>query len=131
MPNNVSEIPIGLVAPVKLKKDPVAKACGLLFPYGRHLPMGLVVDWEGTTRLIHLIGEHAYSEGSIDVGQHIRGVVINELEYLVDLTSAYNALNAGDPAGALVMQGGKLYMACRRLGDAFLNEPRLVPLGKD
>lgn len=129
--SDLKDIPTSLIAPVRLGREAIETACGLLFPHGKHLPVGLVVGWEGITHLIYLEGEFAFREAPIDVGSSIRGLVINDLVYQVDLTSAYNALNEYDPDGALVMQGGRLFLACRRLGDPFNNDSRLVPLGQD
>ena len=128
---NVSaiDVPASLIAPVKLSQDAAKASCGLFFPYRTNLPTGLVVEWEGDTHLIHLEGSLAFQEGAVGIGNPIRGVVINDVEYRVDLTSRYNSVERGDPPGALVLKAGALYLCCTKLGDQFHGGPYLVPLG--
>jgi len=92
--------------------------------------MGLVVDWDGETHLIHLAGTDLFKEAGIDVGRSISGGMINDIEYRVDVTSLYNSVERADPAGALVLKAGELHLYCSRLGDRIHYDPHPVPLGK-
>ena len=123
------DVPLSLVAPAKLNKDASPESCGLFFPYGTNLKLGLAVDWEGKSHLIHLDGPYLYKEAGIDIGHSIRGAVISEIEYRVDLASRYNAGKEWDPAGALVIRDGELALFCTKLGDQFHNDPHPVPIG--
>jgi hypothetical protein len=127
--SEIIDVPLSLVAPAKLNKDASAGSCGLFFPYGTGLKLGLSVDWEGKTHLIHLDGPYLYKEAGIEMGHSIRGAVINEIQYRVDLASRYNAGEQWDPAGALVIRNGLLELFCTKLGDQFHDEPHPVPLG--
>ena len=55
--DQLANMPIELIAPVRLKKEATAGSCGLFFPHERRLELGLTVDWEGATHLIHLDGD--------------------------------------------------------------------------
>ena len=123
------DVPLSLLAPARLTKQTSAALCGLFFPFEARRPMGLVVDWDGETHLIHLEGDYIFKEAGIDVGHTIRGAVINEIEYRVDVTSRYKQGESWDPAGALVIRNGELYLYCSRLGDQFHYDPHPVPLG--
>ncbi|HET9336664.1 MAG TPA: hypothetical protein VFO12_09690, partial [Sphingomicrobium sp.] len=98
------------------------------FPHGTNLPMGLAVDWEGESHLIHLDGPHRYHEAGIELGHSLRGVVLSVFEVRVDLTSRYDTSRTVDPMGALVIRDGRLFMFCRQLGDRFRMEPHAVPI---
>jgi len=124
------DVPLSLVAPVQLMRKSVSSSCGLFFPYRTNLPMGLVVDWEGEAHLIHLDGPYAFKEGAVGIGNPIRGVAINNFQYRVDITSRYNSGEEFDPAGALVLKDGNLFLCCRSLGDQFHNDPHPVPVRK-
>lgn len=131
-PSNLDaiEVPLSILAPAKLVKQASAEACGLFFPHGSHLPMCLAVDWDGETHLIHLGGAYAYQEGGLDIGHPIRGAVITQIEYRVDIASRYKLGEAWDPAGALLIKNGELHLFCSRLGDQLHYDPHPVPLGK-
>ena len=62
------DVPLSLVAPAKLGRDASAESCGLFFPYGTNLKLGLSIDWEGKTHLIHLDGQYLYKEAGIEMG---------------------------------------------------------------
>jgi hypothetical protein len=82
-------IPVSLLAPVKLVKQPPEEVSGLFFPHRTNLPVGLVVAWEGLTHLVHLDGPYVFKEGQVGLGTTIRGVLLPDIEYRVDATSAY------------------------------------------
>ena len=124
------DVPLSILAPAKLVKQASAESCGLFFPHGSHLPIGLAVDWDRETHLIHLDGPYAYQEGVIDIGQTIRGAVISQIEYRVDITSRYKSGEAWDPAGALLIKNGELYLFCSNLGEQLHYDPHPVPLGE-
>src|SRR6185437_14228102 len=111
------DVPLSLVVPARLSKQASRASCGLFFPYATRPPMGLVVDWDGETHLIHLAGTDLFKEAGIDVGRSISGGMINDIEYRVDVTSLYNSVERADPAGALVLKAGELHLYCSRLGD--------------
>jgi hypothetical protein len=122
------ELPLSLIIPAKLNKQAAPETCGLFFPHGTSLKLGLSVNWNGETHLIHLDGAHLFKEGEIAMGHPVRGVVITDFEYRVDLASRYDASNAYDPAGALVLREGKVVLFCHKLGDQHHNDPHAVPL---
>lgn len=121
------ELPISMLAPVRVGKTATNESCGLFFPY-LNLALGLVIDWEGDTHLIHLDGPTLFKEGPIGIGNPIRGVVINDLEYRVDPTSRFKPHQDLDPPGALVLKGGNLYLMCLRHGREIDDEPYEVPV---
>ena len=122
------DLPVSAVAPVRLGKDADQKSCGLFLPYRTNLPLGLVVDWNSEKHLIHLDGSYAFKEAAVGIGNPIRGIVVNDIEYRVDVTSHYNAEQEFDPAGALVLKGGELFLCCRILGDQYHDDPHRVPV---
>jgi hypothetical protein len=123
------EVSISMIAPARLRQKASREFCGLFFPYRANLPVGLAVDWEGETHLIHLEGQNAFQEGRVGIGSPIKGTVIRDFEYRVDATSSYNSAEQSDPSGALVLRNGMLYLCCRRLGDALNDDPYPVPVG--
>ncbi|MBR0553741.1 hypothetical protein [Stakelama marina] len=124
------DLPMSAVAPVRLGKNADEKSCGLFLPYRSNLPMGLVVDWDDQKHMIHLDGSYAFKEAAVGAGNPIRGVIVSQVEYRVDATSRYNSEEEFDPAGALVLRSGQLFISCRRLGDQFHDDPYRVPLMK-
>jgi hypothetical protein len=125
-----TSIPVVLLTPIKLRKDIAPELCGLFFPHHTNLPLGMVVDCDGTTHLIHLSGPHAFKYGPIDIRSSIRGLVIHDIEYDVDVTSRFNAVDAHAPSGSLILEGGELFLACELLGDRYQSGTEQVPLGK-
>ncbi len=123
------DIPLAAIVPANLNKQASAESCGLFFPYGSGKPIGLAVDWDGETHLIHLDGPNLYHEGGIDIGHSIRGAVVSEIEFRVDAESRYNSGMEWDPAGALVVKDGQLFLYCLKLGDQFHDDPRPLPVG--
>jgi hypothetical protein len=127
-PDRIS-VPVSLVAPVRLGNVADEQSCGLFFPHRTNLSLALAIDWDGEKHLIHLEGAYAFNEGKVGTGNPIFGVVIKSIEYQVDATSHYDSAKEFDPAGALVLKGGELFLYCRKLGDQFLDDPHPVPLG--
>ena len=123
------DVPLSIVTPAKLNKQASAESCGLFFPYGTRLPMGLAIDWSGETHLIHLDGKYAYQETGLDVGQSIAGAIINQIEYRVDINSLYDPSKEWDAAGSLIVKDGELFMCCHTLGYEFHDDTHQVPVG--
>jgi hypothetical protein len=123
------ELPLTLVAPVQLKKQAIDLTCGLFFPHRTNLPVGLAVDWDGTTHLIHLGGAYAFKEAAIEIGHGIKGLILNNIEFRADVTSRYESGHVWDPLGAIVLRDGQLSILCQRLGDQYHDDPYPVPLG--
>jgi hypothetical protein len=122
------EVPVSLLAPVKLAKQAAEEVAALFFPHRKNLPLGLVVPWNGDTHLVHLVGPYAFKEGQVWMGNPIRGVLLRDIEYRVDATSAYNSGEQFDPPGALILKDGELSISCQKLGEQFADDPYPVPL---
>jgi hypothetical protein len=127
--SEILDVPLSIVVPAKLSNKASAESCGLFFPHTTKLSLGLSVDWAGKTHLIHLDGSHLYREAGIEIGRSLRGAMIREIEYRVDLASRYNSADEWDPAGALVIKDGELSLYCRELGNRVDNDPYPVPIG--
>lgn len=125
------DIRISQLAPVKLTRDASEKTCGLFLPYTPRLALGLVVNLEGETQLIHLDGAHIFKMGSVAIGSPIRGVIISDYEFRVDTASRYNSTEQSDELGALILKGGELFLMCGRLGESYHGdlEPVLIQSG--
>jgi hypothetical protein len=124
-------VPVAIVTPVKLARDAAPESCGLFFSHLGNLPLGLVVDWDGATHLIHLSGPHLFEHGTIDIRDSIRGLVIQDIDYEVDVTSRYDAINTFNPPGALIMKSGELFLSSELLGDQFHSGTQKIPLGRE
>lgn len=122
------EVPVSLLAPVKLGKLAMEGVSGLFFPHRTNFPVSLVVPWNGDTHLVHLAGPYAFKEGQVGMGNPIRGVIVRDIDYRVDVSSAYNSGEQFDPPGALILKDGELSISCQKLGNQFADDPYPMPL---
>jgi hypothetical protein len=95
------DVPLSLVAPVQLKKAATSSTGGL---------------------------SHVFKEAPIEIGHPIRGLIINDIEFRVDVTSRYDSGHVWDALGALILKDGELSIFCQKLGDQLNNDPYPVPL---
>jgi len=117
------ELPVSKVIPTLLTQDTTP---GLFIPYGAD-PI-IVIKWDQAVHLIHLTGEHSYQYGDLGIGHRVRGVLISDVEFIVDAQSAYNHNQSAARAGALIVAEGKIFLNSIRAGDPFRNEPHAAPL---
>ncbi len=121
-------IPLRLLKPIKLNK--ASGTTGLLWPLRQNLPPTLLVDWDGSQYALYLSGPHLMEYFPIKADISMRGLLIEEAEFVVDVTSRYDAVEKNDPRGAIVLRDGKTYIVGVGLGETFA-DPVLLPLRGD
>jgi hypothetical protein len=120
----MTEVPISLVAPVRLSK---ATENGVFLSHKATDPVMLTFQWGDKAHLLHLDGKHAFAHFAVEPGYLARGTLLTEVDFIVDLSSRYDAVKQSDPKGALVLKDGELFLIAERAGDAF-GDPHRVPL---
>lgn len=130
MNNAEIDLPLTKVAPVQITQQGDDALSGLFFPYRANLSVDLATNWEGRTHLVHLAGDYAFQEGAVGINSPIRGILVREIEYRVDVTSRYNSTEAQDTPGSLVLKHGQLFLMATRLGDKIDNDPYGVPIAQ-
>lgn len=119
------DIPLRLLKPVKLNET--SGLSGFLWPIRKNLPPGLVVDWDGKPYAIYLEGQAPLRFFPIKLDVSLRGLLIEKVEFIVDVTSRYDAVQISDPMGALVVKGGRAYLMAVPFNNGFA-DPGYVPL---
>jgi hypothetical protein len=120
----MTDLPASLIAPVKIT---AGSPNGFLVA---HKPAGvrmLALEWEGQVYAMYLSGDYAFRYFPVRAGVSLRGALVSTVEFRVDLTSAYDAMQKQDPLGALVLNDGQLYAIGILMGDGFA-DPVEVPL---
>ena len=117
-------VPISQVTPVRVGGDTPE---GVLLSYRATDPMMVITQWGDKAHLIHLDGRAAFTHFTIGPGMSVRGMVISEAEFIVDVTSRYDAVQSSDPIGALVLKGGTLFIIATKAGETF-GDAHEVPL---
>lgn len=118
------EVPLSFVAPVRLSDD---APNGIFLSHKPSDPTMLTFNWGGKVHAMHLEGERAFTHFTISAGYSARGTLISKIEFIVDLSSRYDALEKSDPIGSLILQDGELFVIGKKAGDSF-GEPHEVPL---
>jgi hypothetical protein len=118
-------IPLRLLKPIKLNKT--SGATGLLLPLRKNLPPTLLINWDGSQYALYLGGAQPMGYFPIKPDISMRGLLIENAEVVVDVTSRYDAVQQNDPRGAIVLRDGKSYIVGIGLGDTCA-DPVLVPL---
>ena len=121
------DLPLSLVRPVRLSD---ATPAGVFLSHKPSDPLMLAFPWGGKAHLMHLEGKHAFTHFTLQPGYSARGTVITEIQFLVDLSSRYDAVEKHDPLGALVLRDGDLFVIGQKAGDTF-SDPHEVPLWGD
>jgi len=119
------DIPLRLLKPVKLNQT--TGLTGLLWPIRNNLPPALIVDWGGKPYALYLEGQAPLHFFPIKLDVSLRGLLIEQTEFVVDVTSRYDSVQKSDPLGALVVKDGRAYVMAAPLNDGFA-DPAYVPL---
>lgn len=133
MPDEVENVdpitvPLRLLKPIKLNK--ASGSTGLLWPLRKNLPPTLLIDWDGCQYALYLGGPHSMGFFPIKPDLSMRGALIDNAEFVVDVTSRYDAVQQQDPRGAIVLRDGKSFIVGIALGESFA-DPVPVPLWGD
>jgi len=120
----MTDLPPSMIGPVRLAEG---TPNGFLVS---HRPAGakmLTLNWDDEIYAMHLDGDRPFRYFPLNRGVAVRGALIKEVEFRVDVTSAYNAVERQDPLGALILTGGQLYVIAVLIGDGWA-DPVEVPL---
>lgn len=120
-----ADLPLKLLQPIKVGRQ--GGAHGLLWPSGANMPPALLVDWDGAQFLIPLHGRAALRFLPVRADTSLRGALVAGGEFVVDLTSRYDAVQKNDPLGALVLMDGRAHLSAAAANDGF-GDSVLVPL---
>lgn len=121
--------PVRLIKPVSIRQG--FGESGFFIPHRKQYPSALIVDWSGKTSLIFLSGENKFNFFSQEINSApLRGVLIADCEFVVDVASHYDSVAENDPLGALVINDGGIHLIAARLNQGFA-DPVLVPLWGD
>jgi len=112
-----SNIPLRLLRPLKVRKT--SGVNGVLWSFRSNLPPTLLLDWAGEQYAIYLGGQYPMRYFPIKADVSISGVVAQGGEFLVDVSSRYDAVQRTDPLGALVLRAGKAFIIGTPVGDTF------------
>ena len=122
------EVPLRLLKPIRL--DKVGRAKGFLWPLRKNLPPTLIIDWDGAQYALYLGGPHPMGFFPIKPDISMRGLLIEDAEFIVDVASKYDAVQTLDPRGAIVLRDGEASICGIALGEAF-SDPVMVSLWGD
>lgn len=110
------DVPLNSVAPIKISDS---SPNGIFLSHKVSDPLMLTWNWEGKPYVVRLEGQDAFHFYPIKADYSARGSVISDIEFLVDLSSRYDAVQTSDPLGALVLQDGTLFIVAVKAGDPF------------
>lgn len=109
-------VPLSSVAPIRISGT---TPNGVFLSHKASDPLMLTWIWEGNPYVLRLEGQDAFRYYPIKAGYSARGSIINDIEFIVDLSSRYDAVQQSDPLGALVLQDGSLYVVAVNAADQF------------
>ena len=112
-----SNIPLRLLRPLKLRKT--SNVSGVFWSFRTTMPPMLLLNWDGAQYAAYLGGDRTMSYFPINPDVSLGGVVAQGGEFLVDVSSRYDAVQRIDPLGALILRGGKASLIGAPLGQAF------------
>ena len=112
-----TNIPLRLLRPLKVRK--ASGVNGVLWSFRSNLPPTLLLNWDGEQYAIYLGGRYPMSYFPIKADVSLSGVVAQGGEFLVDVSSRYDAVQRTDPLGALVLRGGEAFLIGTSVGDTF------------
>jgi hypothetical protein len=117
-------IPLSRLKPIKANK--VTAENGFLWPLRSNLGSMLMVDWEGSQYALYLSDPGTMKFFPIKPDISLRGFMVDECDFVVDVTSGYDAVQKEDPLGAIVLKNGAAFISAKSL-DQF-SEPVLMPI---
>lgn len=106
---------------------------GIFLPTRSNLPPALVFNWgdtdeqEAAQTIMYFEGEKAFEYFDLDIRTKPRGLLIENVEVGVDLSSRYDAQTTATPKGGMVMKEGRAHINAAPLRDTY-GDPHLVPL---
>jgi hypothetical protein len=110
---HMNQIPLSLIAPIRLTGEAPS---GIYYPFKPFGVTMLATVWDGKPHIMYLNGEKPFACFPLQVGYSARGSIIRNVEFHVDLSSQYDAVQESDPLGALIIQDARAFVMAFRPG---------------